>query len=69
MSPLTNKELCSLAFECEAPSYFPLVNWNVTFPDKPKPTPQPPQPPTVNGFKKKALRKIFFYHFSPDHQD
>ncbi len=47
MSPLTNKELCSLAFDCKAPPDFPVVGWNVTFPDKPKPTPRPPQPPVV----------------------
>jgi hypothetical protein len=53
MSPLTNKELCSLAFECQVPPDFPVVNWNVTFPDKPKPPPRPPQPPTVVDFRKR----------------
>jgi hypothetical protein len=50
LSPLTNKELCSLAFECQAPPDFPLVNWNVSFPDKPKPAPRPPTPPTVDDY-------------------
>jgi hypothetical protein len=50
LSALTNKELCSLAFECQAPAYFPVVNWNVTFPNKPKPIPRPPQPPTVDNY-------------------
>lgn len=53
MSTLTNKELCSLGFECQPPSYFPLVGWNVTLPNKPKPTPQPPQPPTVSYARKR----------------
>ena len=48
VTPLTTKELCSLAFQCQAPTGFPLVSWNVTFPNKPKPTPRPPQPPTVS---------------------
>ena len=55
MSSLTNKELCALAFECKAPPYFPIINWNVTFPDKPKPTPRPPQPPTVCNLIKKNI--------------
>ncbi|CAF2554038.1 unnamed protein product [Rotaria sp. Silwood2] len=55
MSPLTNKELCSLAFECQAPPYFPVVIWNVTFPDKPKPTPRPPQPPAPETPKLNVL--------------
>jgi hypothetical protein len=50
MSALTNRELCSLAFECQAPEYFPVVNWNVTFTNKPKPAPRPPQPPTVDDY-------------------
>ncbi|CAF1463162.1 unnamed protein product [Adineta ricciae] len=63
LSPLTNKELCSLAFECAAPPYFPVVNWNVTFPDKPKPTPQPPQPPASGSPKLNIL------HLSDTHVD
>ncbi|CAF4063326.1 unnamed protein product, partial [Rotaria sp. Silwood1] len=63
MSPLTNKELCSLAFECQAPPYFPIVSWNVTFPDKPKPTPRPPQPPAP------ATPKLNVLHLSDIHID
>lgn len=49
VTKLTTKELCSLAFECQAPTGFPLVNWNVTFPSQPKPAPRPPQPPKVSA--------------------
>ncbi|CAF3066537.1 unnamed protein product [Rotaria socialis] len=63
ISPLTNKELCSLAFECQAPPYFPVVGWNVTFPNKPKPTPRPPQPPTPGAPKLNIL------HLSDVHID
>ncbi|CAF3614912.1 unnamed protein product [Rotaria sordida] len=63
MSPLTNKELCSLAFECQPPPYFPIVGWNVTFPDKPKPTPRPPQPPSPGAPKLNVL------HLSDIHID
>ena len=58
ITTLTTKELCSLAFECQAPARFPLVNWNVTFPNVPKPTPRPPQPPSVSdsyGKKKNGV--------------
>jgi hypothetical protein len=37
------KLTCALAFQCDAQSNIPLLKWNVTFPDKPK----PPQPPSV----------------------
>ncbi|CAF1215109.1 unnamed protein product [Adineta steineri] len=49
MSPLNNKGLCALAFKCESQFDFPLLKWNVTLPNKPKPTPRPPQPPTAGS--------------------
>ena len=49
LSPLTNKELCSLAFECKAAHAYPVITWNVTFPTTPKPEPSPPQPPSVSS--------------------
>jgi len=51
-SPLDNKGLCALAFQCDAQSNIPFLKWNVTFPDKPKPTPKPPQPPSVRRQQK-----------------
>ncbi len=51
-SPLDHKGLCALAFQCETQANFPLLNWNVTFPDKPKPTPIPAQPPSVRKSEK-----------------
>ncbi len=47
MSPLTNKELCAVAFDCENQGDFPILQWNITVPGS-KPTPQPPQPPAVS---------------------
>lgn len=47
LSALSTKDLCSLAFECKSSSSFPLIQWNVTFPNKPKPIPKPPQAPEV----------------------
>ena len=49
-SRLTSKQLCALAFDCERQFDFPILNWNVTFPDKPKPPPRPPQTPSVSLF-------------------
>ncbi len=44
-----NKQLCSLAFDCQKQFDYPIVAWNITLPsDKPKPPPRPPQPPKVN---------------------
>ena len=63
LAPLTNKELCSLAFECEPQRDFPVFSWNVTFPDKPKPTPRPPQPPSPDAPKLNIL------HLSDIHVD
>ncbi|CAF3896250.1 unnamed protein product, partial [Adineta steineri] len=34
------------AFDCQPETDFPVFSWNVTFPNKPKPTPRPPQPPS-----------------------
>lgn len=65
LSPVTNKELCSLAFECEAPRGTPLITWNITLPDKPKPTPRPPQPPTVWYFYKSRAIKITLILIQP----
>jgi hypothetical protein len=48
LAPLTNKQICSLAFECQPQTDFPILSWNVTLPDTPKPTPRPPQPPSVS---------------------
>jgi hypothetical protein len=50
MSRHTSKQLCALALNCEKQSDFPLLRWNVTFPDKPKPPPRPPQPPSVSQY-------------------
>lgn len=44
----TDNQLCSVALNCERHSEYPFLTWNVTFPDKPKPSPRPPQPPQVN---------------------
>ncbi|CAF1108747.1 unnamed protein product [Adineta steineri] len=63
MSPLTNKDLCSLAFECPKSPYAPVITWNVTFPNKPKPTPRPPQPPTPGSPRLNIL------HLSDVHVD
>jgi hypothetical protein len=60
ITPLTNKELCTLAFECEPQTDFPALSWNVTFPARPKPTPRPPQPPSVSS---RSLR-ISFHHMT-----
>ena len=48
ITPLDDLELCSLAFECQPQVDFPKLSWNVTLPNTPKPTPRPPQPPSVN---------------------
>ena len=48
LAPLTSKEICALAFGCEPQTNFPVFSWNVTFPNTPKPTPRPPQPPSVS---------------------
>jgi hypothetical protein len=60
MSTLSNKELCSMAFDCQIPPHVPVVTWNVTFPDRPKPTPRPPQPPAVCG-RIFYLRKMIIF--------
>lgn len=44
----TDKQLCSLALNCQKHAEYPILIWNVTLPDKPKPVPRPPQPPKVN---------------------
>lgn len=49
-SHLTEKQLCAITLGCEKQSDFPVFSWNVTFPDKPKPHPRPPQPPAVSVF-------------------
>ncbi len=51
LATLTDKQLCSLAFECQPQTDFPALSWNVTLPDTPKPTPRPPQPPSVSTIK------------------
>ncbi|CAF1219201.1 unnamed protein product [Adineta steineri] len=48
LSSYSNKQLCQLVFKCYKQIDYPIITWNVTFPDKPKPLPQPPQPPQVN---------------------
>ncbi|CAF0993021.1 unnamed protein product [Rotaria sordida] len=63
LTSFTNKQLCALAFECQPQRDFPIFNWNVTFPDKPKPTPQPPQPPSPDSPKLNIL------HLSDLHVD
>ncbi|CAF1472859.1 unnamed protein product [Adineta steineri] len=62
MSPLTNKELCALAFDCEDQKDFPILRWNVTIPGS-KPSPRPPQPPASGSPKLKVL------HLSDIHVD
>ena len=59
MSPLNSKGLCALAFQCEPQFDFPLLRWNVTFRDTPKPKPRPPKPPSVR--KEEKLVDIKFY--------
>ncbi|CAF0864468.1 unnamed protein product [Didymodactylos carnosus] len=49
ISTLTNKEICGLAFNCVKQSDIPMLKWNVTFPDKPKPDPIPPLPPSPSA--------------------
>ncbi|CAF3443492.1 unnamed protein product [Rotaria sp. Silwood1] len=44
ITPLTDKELCALAFDCENQSDFPSLRWNITIPGS-KPPPRPPLPP------------------------
>jgi hypothetical protein len=56
LAPLTDKQLCSLAYECEPQTDFPVLSWNVTLPDTPKPTPRPPQPPSVSRIKCHIIR-------------
>ncbi|CAM2712972.1 unnamed protein product [Rotaria socialis] len=63
LAPLNNRQICSLAFECQPQTDFPIFSWNVTFPDKPKPTPQPPQPPSPSSPKLNIL------HLSDIHVD
>jgi len=46
-SPLNNKELCAVAFDCENQADFPILRWNITLPGR-KPPPHPPQPPAVS---------------------
>ncbi|CAF0981469.1 unnamed protein product [Rotaria sordida] len=62
-SPLNNKGLCAIAFQCEPQFDFPLLKWNVTLPDKPKPQPKPPQPPSPESPKLTVL------HLSDIHID
>ncbi|CAF1053714.1 unnamed protein product, partial [Rotaria sordida] len=48
LSSYSNKQLCALVFNCYERFDYPILTWNVTFPtDKPKPLPQPPQPPKL----------------------
>ncbi|CAF0924132.1 unnamed protein product [Rotaria sp. Silwood1] len=63
LTHFNNKQLCSLAFECEPQRDFPIFSWNVTFPDKPKPSPRPPQPPSPDSPKLNIL------HLSDLHVD
>ncbi|CAF0859177.1 unnamed protein product [Adineta ricciae] len=62
-SPLNNKGLCALAFKCDSQFNYPLLNWNVTIPDKLKPTPRPPQPPSPSA------PKLTLLHLSDIHVD
>ena len=63
LSPLSDKELCSLAFECQPQRDFPILAWNVTLPSNSKPTPRPPQPPSPDAPKLTVL------HLSDIHID
>jgi hypothetical protein len=56
---LTSKEICALAFECEPQRDFPVFSWNVTLPNTPKPTPQPPKPPSVSQMNKLNFSFLF----------
>jgi len=47
ISPLTDKELCAVAFDCGDQTDIPILRWNVTIPGS-KPPPRPPQPPAVS---------------------
>ncbi len=53
VTPLTNKELCALAFDCNDQTRFPALEWNITIPGS-KPTPKPPQPPAVSVNSRKV---------------
>ncbi len=48
LTSYTSKQLCSLALGCNKHYDYPILAWNVTFPDKPKPQPRAPQPPEVS---------------------
>ncbi|CAF1012169.1 unnamed protein product, partial [Didymodactylos carnosus] len=63
LSKLTSKQLCALAFGCEQQSQIPALNWNVTFPNVPKPPVSPPQPPAPGAPKMRIL------HISDIHID
>ena len=43
---LTDEELCSFALNC-APITNPIINWNISLPDVPKPPVNPIIPPSV----------------------
>ena len=68
LAALTNKQLCSLAFECQPQTDFPVFSWNVTFPNKPKPTPKPPQPPAVSDVFFDCMSINLIFCISPNHQ-
>ena len=46
--------------------HFPVVQWNVTFPSKPKPTPKPPQPPSVGRWRSPMILTNSFVALIPE---
>jgi len=56
LTSYSSKQLCSLALGCNKQYDYPVLVWNVTFPDKPKPQPKAPQPPKV--IYQKALYRL-----------
>lgn len=58
-SPLKDLELCSIVLNCE-PILNPILNWNITLPNVPKPPVVPPAQPKVNYAKKRILNINIF---------
>ena len=56
-SPLNHQELCSVVLDC-GPIKNPILNWNITLPNVPKPPLKPPSQPKVL-FYKKIIFNIF----------
>ena len=69
LATVTDTELCSLAFECKPQTDYPALMWNVTLPDTPKPTPRPPQPPSVSTIRTISSGfSVLFYEYVIDYR-